>query len=112
MKLWSKLGVEIVAEVGVKLLFLVGGGWSVVGGGTANHPPHPSLVTADNCQEENEIPPGIEKSFLGLKILPGRISRSREGFGRNQNVQAHQIPPVASGNYRVSCKSQHSQPST
>ena len=28
MKLWSKLGVEIVAEVGVKLLFLVGGRWS------------------------------------------------------------------------------------
>ena len=58
-------------------------------------------VTADNCQEENEIPPGIEKPFLGLKILPGRISRSREGFGRNQNFQAHQIPPVGTGNYRV-----------
>ena len=60
-----------------------------------------NTVTADRDGRDLQIPPGIEKSFLGLKILPGRISRSREGFGRNQNFQAHQIPPVASGNYRL-----------
>ena len=64
--------------------------------------PVPYALTADNCRERFQIPPGTEKSLRGPRFLPGEICRSREGFGWHPNIAPGKSLPFGLRNYRLS----------